>query len=102
MRTRSTRRVPSFLAAGAGLILLLGGRLAAQPMPREMAAEKEAWKDFQYQKAERCSQCHTEGNPRYYPDAEGKALRAMDIALMTEYAIWKTHDKHAQAYAVLK
>jgi Cytochrome c554 and c-prime len=27
--------------------------------------------------------------------------RALEVALMTEYSIWKTHDKHAQAFALL-
>jgi hypothetical protein len=41
-----------------------------------------------------CRRCHTK------PKAED--AKALAFVLLTEYAIWKTEDKHAQAYAVLQ
>jgi hypothetical protein len=44
--------------------------------------------------AEECKRCHTR------PDAE--YTRGYAFVLLTEYSVWKTLDKHAQAFAVLK
>jgi hypothetical protein len=43
-----------------------------------------------------CQDCHTQ------PTANREANGALDFVLLTEYATWKTQDKHSQAYAVLK
>src|SRR5262245_8245159 len=56
----------------------------------------DAWKDFQYQEASNCALCHAG------PTAANRGLGALDLVVMAEYTIWKTHDKHAQAYAVLE
>src|SRR5262249_11703309 len=49
------------------------------------------WKDYQYENAKDCAKCHRT------PDPES----SQELVLLAEYSIWKTHDKHAQAYAVL-
>ena len=66
--------------------------------------KKDAWADLKYQSAAKCSECHAlpKGNQLPSEDPASKELRAWDVVLMTEYSIWKTHDKHAQAYAVLE
>jgi hypothetical protein len=43
-----------------------------------------------------CLDCHTQ------PTQNRIEEKALDFVLLTEYATWKTQDKHAQAYAVLK
>ena len=43
-----------------------------------------------------CMECHTQ------PTQNRIELTALDFVLLTESAAWKTQDKHAQAYAVLK
>jgi len=65
--------------------------------------KKDAWADLKYQSAAKCGECHAlpKGNQLPSEDPASKELRAWDVVLMTEYSIWKTHDKHAQAYAVL-
>src|SRR5258708_33128493 len=42
-----------------------------------------------------CLDCHTQ------PTQNRIEEKALDFVLLTEYATWKTQDKHAQAYAVL-
>lgn len=75
----------------------------AFPMTAKAQEKKDAWADFKYQSAAKCGECHAlpKGNQLPSDDAANKDLRAWDVVLMTEYSIWKTHDKHAQAYAVL-
>jgi hypothetical protein len=79
-----------FLALLAGCLSALGGRSAR-------AEEKKAgpWEKYTYQDSVQCKRCHTA------PTADYKDAKSLDLVLLTEYAIWKTHDKHAQAYAVL-
>jgi hypothetical protein len=48
-----------------------------------------------YTGAANCLRCHS--RPR--PDDVGRG--STGFVLLSEYSIWKTHDKHAQAYAVL-
>jgi hypothetical protein len=69
---------------------------------REMAKEWQE-KGYKYQNAAACSRCHVQptGNDIPKPD-QPKAQKALNLVLLTEYSIWKTHDKHAQAYAVLE
>jgi hypothetical protein len=78
-----------FLGAAAGALLLaLGGRAAGQRPGRPPA-------QFPYNGAEECKACHTQLT-------SGDQTGALTFVTLTEYAIWKTLDKHAQAYAVLK
>jgi hypothetical protein len=77
------------LAAAAGCVIALGPCLVrAQPTDG-------AWEKFTYQDSVQCKRCHTA------PTADYKEAKSLEFVLLTEYAIWKTHDKHAQAYAVL-
>ena len=64
---------------------------------------KDSWADLKYQSAGKCSECHSlpKGNQLPSEDPNSKEPRAWDVVLLTEYSIWKTHDKHAQAYSVL-
>lgn len=74
-------------------------------LPTNSSAQekKEVWADLKYQSAAKCGECHAlpRGNQLPSDDPSSKELRAWDVVLMTEYSIWKTHDKHAQSYAVL-
>src|SRR5262245_20011746 len=84
------------LVAVAGVGLLAHRPARAQDLSQSVADEKvaKAWEKFYYEPAKACMECHT------FPiKARDKAL---DLVMLTEYAIWQTHDKHAQAYAVLK
>lgn len=81
---------------GIGLMAGLAWH-ASRPEPVSAApSEVEAWKDCRYQEASECMNCHTS------PTRNRIEQGALDIVLLTEYAIWKTYDKHAQAYAVLE
>src|SRR5260370_25927080 len=64
-------------------------RRAPAQHPEKDAA---AWKGLKYEVAAECRNCHNTPRP------EDKA----ELVLQTEYPIWKTQDKHAQAYAVLE
>src|SRR5262245_17776858 len=94
-----------------GLVALTGGALGfalltsppAQAQPDKASssdksqspeAAKEAWKKFYYQEAKECKQCHTA------PTADRKG--SLDLCMLTEFSIWKTIDKHAQSFALLK
>lgn len=83
----------------ATLVWLNTGAVQAQPAGQGLTPESPnatAWKDFQYQESGNCALCHAG------PNAINKGAGALDLVLMAEYSIWKTHDKHAQAYAVLE
>src|SRR4051794_39812012 len=104
MRNDSFRTVQGVFAA-ALLTSGVAGALAwfVLPSTRAQAQEltavspnAEAWKDFQYQDAASCSLCHAG------PTAANKGQGSLNLVVMAEYAVWKTHDKHAQAYAVLE
>ncbi len=58
----------------------------------------------QYQDSMACVRCHAQPTANDIPPENRPAGRAypFDFVWLTEYAVWKTHDKHAQAYAVLK
>ncbi|MEY4393960.1 MAG: hypothetical protein RL595_1209 [Planctomycetota bacterium] len=64
---------------------------------------KDTWADLKYHSAAKCGECHSlpRGNQLPSEDPSVKEQRAWDVVLMTEFSIWKSHDKHAQAYAVL-
>lgn len=83
--------------ASLGLFALSGNSIQAQ------AQNQEDWKDLKYQSAAKCASCHSVPNGNQLPsdDPNSKAPRSWDVVLLTEYSIWKSHDKHAQAYAVL-
>ena len=51
---------------------------------------------LKYQSAGECANCHVRPTANRLEES-----KAFDFVWLTEYAIWKTHDKHAQAYAVL-
>jgi hypothetical protein len=59
-------------------------------------AKGEMWKKGKFDRADRCKSCHT------YPTQTDIGNEALNFVLLTEYATWKTQDKHAQAYAVLR
>ena len=84
---------------------LLIASLISFVLPAGISAQekKDSWADLKYQSAAKCGECHAlpKGNQLPSEDPASKELRAWDVVLMTEYSIWKTHDKHAQAYAVL-
>jgi hypothetical protein len=90
----SLKPLASFRALGwavAALVLATAAPGLAQPgnMP---PPEDPAWSNFKYQPAKTCTNnCH--GQP-----GGGNT----DLALMCENLIWKSYDKHAQAYAVLE
>jgi nitrate/TMAO reductase-like tetraheme cytochrome c subunit len=88
----SPRKHSGFVFFLAALAWGWAGSASARPTP----AENEAWKEHRYQEAKECKQCHTAPTQDRLEDG------SLDLVLLTEYSIWKTHDKHAQAYAVLK
>jgi hypothetical protein len=62
-------------------------RAADPPLP-----EEKDWANFKYQKSADCTRCHVS------PGANDPT----DLSLLIEYPIWKIHDKHALAYAVIE
>lgn len=99
------KRVPnrwsSFVwSALAGLAWVLGSGPVV--FAQLNSKEAEAWKDCQYQPAMLCTRCHDKPKGGDVSLPNFTQQRAGDVAVMTEYTIWKTYDKHAQAYAVLK
>jgi hypothetical protein len=84
-----------FALAALVMILLSGTSAHADhTTSQSVAASTDAWKNFFYQEAKDCKTCHTA------PTDDFKG--SLDLCMFTEYSIWKTHDKHAQAFAVLK
>src|SRR5579883_1654145 len=87
-----------------GLALTLAVGILVAPWsegPAGRAADPDAkagqpdWSKHLYQEASQCSNCHTQ------PTNARIEQGALELVLLTESAIWRTHDKHAQAYAVL-
>jgi hypothetical protein len=76
--------------------------LSGMSVARSQPAEADAWKDCKYENASACTRCHVQPTGNDFPSGDPNKPRALDIVLLTEYAVWKTHDKHAQAYAVLE
>jgi hypothetical protein len=95
MRTNSARRGG---AAAALLLAAVGGGLALgavrQPPP-PAGTTPSALLEGKFDGAVSCRKCHTA------PDPDDFRTGSTNFVLLTEYAVWKTHDKHAQAYAVL-
>lgn len=83
-------------AALACVLLAAGNRTAAEPFDLKKQEDKWAAKNMAYQEAALCMNCHAQ------PNNQGVLDNSLDFVLMTEYSIWKTFDKHAQAYAVLE
>jgi hypothetical protein len=76
------------------LALMAGTLIASGSGAR--AADQVDWSKFRYENASSCSNCHTQ------PTAARIEQEALELVLLAESAIWRTHDKHAQAYAVLE
>ncbi len=101
-RTAKPNRILAAALLGvAATAFAAQARAAGRPGPSDEAVWKD--KNYKYQNASACAQCHIlpTGNQFPKPD-DPKGTQALNLVLMTEYSIWKTHDKHAQAYAVLE
>src|SRR5579862_9580159 len=94
-----TRHWRLWLSAGSLplLIAATGYSLgwAGQPPPKERT-RTEIMQSGKFDGPGSCMECHTQ------PTQNRIELGALDYVLLTEYAAWKTQDKHAQAYAMLK
>ncbi len=91
--SRPRRVVVGIIALAAACCLTaLGARFGRAQAPEKKA---DPWAKFTYQESSRCMDCHTVPRARYKED------KSLEFVLMTEYAIWKTHDKHALAYVAL-
>jgi mono/diheme cytochrome c family protein len=89
------------MRATSAIALALAAALLVAPWTGGQAADagkdgKPDWSKYRYENASSCSNCHTQ------PNANRIDQGALDLVLLTESAIWRTHDKHAQAYAVLE
>lgn len=95
-----TRR--NFVAAIVATLAMAGGAFYFQSQPAQadpvlsqsVTNTTKDWEKFFYQEAKECKNCHSA------PIADRRA--SLDLCMLTEWSIWKTQDKHAQAYAVLK
>jgi hypothetical protein len=83
------------LAAGSVAVLALGCSLAVVAGRRALAEQAGGAAPGAYDGAQECKNCHTQQTTL----EQGAAL---PFVMLDEYAIWKTLDKHAQAYAVLR
>src|SRR3954464_8886885 len=81
-------------AAAAGALLTLGCWLLVRTMAEAQPPGRGAPRR-NYNGAEECKVCHTQQTAL----EQGVSL---PFVMLDEYAIWKTLDKHAQAYAVLR
>jgi hypothetical protein len=89
-----------FAAGAVALAALTCGWLALGERRAEARAagkEPEAFRVGLFDGAVACARCHTQPQ-----GADVRPGGACEFVLMTEYAIWKVNDKHAQAYAILK
>jgi hypothetical protein len=82
-------------AAGLGWCAWRAAAAADSP-PKNAEGTSQDWSKFYYQNSAECANCHTQ------PTQQRIEQGALDLVLLTEMAIWRTHDKHAQAYAVLE
>ena len=74
-----------------------GGQTVRARQPEKKVDYPAKWKedkDLTYDSSALCTQCHVTPLPN-------TPKTAFDIVLLSEYTIWKSTDKHAQAYAVL-
>src|SRR5262245_29856719 len=92
--------LPAKLFAAGALVLaaVVGiGFLAQRPARAQQLSQppgNDAWKDLTYKASGDCAACHTS-------PIEAR-IKDTDFVLLTESAIWRAYDKHAQAYAVLE
>lgn len=84
------------LIAACGVVSVVGpgvdGSRAAEPAK----AAKPDWSKFNYETVGKCAGCHTQPTNQRIEDG------ALELVLLSEAGIWRTYDKHAQAYAVLE
>jgi mono/diheme cytochrome c family protein len=101
MRSTMSKHQILSVALSIGALSCVSASRAADP-PK--GGWDEAWKEkgYKYQNSSACSQCHTVPTGNQVPKDDPHGPQALNIVLMTEYSIWKTYDKHAQAYAVLE
>ena len=95
MPTMSFRWSPILLASAAAAFAVLLCVCSSAARATDLKKQEEAWAatGLRYEDALSCKLCHT----RPIADFD----QALDFVLLAEYSIWKTHDKHAQAFAVL-
>src|SRR5258708_1333859 len=79
------------VVAGAGFLTQRAARAQQLSQPPGVSD----WKDLIYIQSSECANCHSA--PRNVGD-----LKSTEFVLLTESSIWRTFDKHAQAYAVLE
>jgi Cytochrome c554 and c-prime len=97
-----TRKLCSFagmaLVAAAVTWYAFGVRRAQADYTKSqsLVSTEKDWEKLHYEPASACADCHT--NPKQGQVTAGN----LNVVMLTEYAIWQTYDKHAQAYAVLK
>jgi hypothetical protein len=100
----ASRAIKGILSTGAiclaGLVSPWAGPSLSSTEARPLQREEKG-KERKYQNAAACADCHVQPNGNQYPDGNPRSTKPLNLVLLTEYSIWKTHDKHAQAYAVL-
>jgi hypothetical protein len=76
-------------------LLLALAVLGSMSLPdRALSGGKGPLETGNYESALSCAACHAQ--------PLGPMAKSLDLILLTEYSIWATHDKHAQAHAILK
>jgi hypothetical protein len=100
MRTTMSKK----LILSAALCVGAFACASTAPAADKPKGDEDVWKEkgYKYQNSSACSQCHTVPTGNQLPKDDPKGPQALNVVLMTEYSIWKTYDKHAQAYAVLE
>lgn len=96
----SSSVVPPVQAATAVVVQPDGGG-GYTPATLEQEIVKWSTAGHEYQPASTCADCHKNPKADYFQKKAGFETPAVDLALLTEYSVWKVHDKHAQAYAIL-
>src|SRR6266496_323398 len=90
--------VGSLLVCGGLPIFMSNSRSVAADGPVALAGPPNAdvWKDLQYENATSCVRCHVQPGGNDLPPRDPTNMKpyALQSVLLTEYAIWKTHDKH--------
>ena len=71
------------------------GQAAQQPAAAAPLTRAQIMSKGTFENPTDCQECHTQVTQNRIE------RNALDFVLLTEYATWKTQDKHAQAYAVL-
>lgn len=90
------------IAVGFGLSLMVPAQDPAWLTP----GRRDSFPgERQYQDSMACVRCHAQPTANDIPPEKNRPAGRpypFDFVWLTEYATWKTHDKHAQAFAVLK